>query len=180
MTNDISLPESQDGPETRPKPRFDFRPALESDRQYLVDIEEICMRDYVIALVGEWIPATLDEIVPDEHRIVVRDGHDAGCIATIRYSDHIWLDKLYVSPDHQRQGLGAAVLRRLVTDAAAQGLPLRLCVLTTNPAINFYKREGLKVFGETPQRIFMEHDALLGLAGPAVPRPLGRPLMPFA
>lgn len=119
------------------------------------------MRDYVIALVGEWIPASLEELVLEDHRLIVEDGQDAGCVATLTFPDHVWLDKLYIAPDHQRRGLGSAVLRRIAAEAAAVELPLRLCVLTSNPAIAFYRREGLKIFGRTPFRIFMEHDELL-------------------
>ena len=161
-----------------PAPRFDLRPAVEADRRYLVDIEEICMQDYVIALVGEWIPADPNDLALDEHRLIVVDGQDAGCVATVRSHDHVWVDKLYIHPAWQRRGIGAAVLRRLALEAAVLGLPLRLCVLTTNPAIAFYRREGLKVYGETPQRIFMEHDALLRIAEPVAIRPAARPFLP--
>ena len=88
-------------------------------------------------------------------RIVTVAGGDAGCLATEPRADHVWVSKLYIHPDHQRRGIGAIVLHRAIAEARAQALPLRLSVLVTNPAQAFYRREGLRAYQHTPERVFM-------------------------
>ena len=112
------------------------------------------MREYAMALWGVWRPRE-EEGPPDGTRIVVADGEDAGCVATTRHADHIWIDKLYIAPRYQRRGLGAAILQMVISEGAASNLPVRLRVLTTNPAVAFYTREGLHVYERTLERIFM-------------------------
>lgn len=113
------------------------------------------MREYAVALWGAWRPRPEQEGALDGTRIIVDDGEDAGCVATTRHADHIWIDRLYIAPSHQRRGLGAAILRMVISEGAASSLPVRLSVLTTNPAVAFYIREGLHVYEQTPERIFM-------------------------
>ncbi len=113
------------------------------------------MRDYAVALWGAWRPSPAEKLVLQSHRIIIDKGEDVGCVATVRDADHIWIDRLYIAPSHQRRGLGGAVLRMVIAEAAASNLPVRLSVLTTNPAIAFYIREGLRVYEETRERIFL-------------------------
>jgi GNAT superfamily N-acetyltransferase len=131
-----------------------LRVAIEADKPFLRWLEETTMRDYAVALWGTWRPSP-EEGATYGTRIVTCDGEDAGCVATTRQADHIWINKLYIAPEYQRRGLGAAVLRLVISEGAASNLPVRLGVLTTNPAIAFYIREGLRVYEETPERIFL-------------------------
>jgi hypothetical protein len=43
----------------------------------------------------------------------------------------------------------------VISEAAATNRSVRLSVLTTNPAIHFYIREGLRVLEQTPERVFL-------------------------
>jgi GNAT superfamily N-acetyltransferase len=66
----------------------------------------------------------------------------AGMPARWRY-----LDAIGVDPDWQGQGLGSALLGKIVTDAAAAGLPVGLA--TDRPAnLPFYRRAGFAVTWE--------------------------------
>ena len=132
-----------------------LRAAREDDTPFLKWLEEVCMRDYAMALWGAWRPAPEETLAFQNHRIILDEGRDVGCVSTIRSADHMWVDRLYVAPSHQRRGLGGGALRMVIAEAAASHLPVRLSVLTTNPAIAFYRREGLRVYQETPERFFM-------------------------
>ncbi|WP_161807854.1 hypothetical protein [Ensifer adhaerens] len=46
-------------------------------------------------------------------------------------------------------------LRQVLSEAVALDLPVRLSVLATNPAVAFYRREGLRIQEETPERRYM-------------------------
>ena len=132
-----------------------LRPATTDDRLFIERLEEVCMRDYAIALWGGWRPDP-DGFAPDRQRIIVFDGMDAGCVETEVRPDHVWLDKFYLLPSHQRRGIGAAVLHTLIGEAKSLALPLRLSVLTTNPAQAFYRREGLQELSRDAERIRFE------------------------
>lgn len=111
------------------------------------------MRGYAEALWGSWRPsATMGTLPLDGHEIVLLDGEAVGCVAATWHADHLFIDKLYIAPAFQNRGLGAQVLRRKVEEAAARGLPVKLSVLTTNPARKFYEREGFSVETETAER----------------------------
>jgi GNAT superfamily N-acetyltransferase len=119
-------------------------------------LEEVCMRDYATALWGQWRPRPAEDFRAERHRIIVGDDTDVGCIETIIQADHLRLGKLYLLPDYRRRGWGAEILSRIVTEAHSLNLPLRLSVLTTNPAQAFYRREGLSLIAQDNERLTFE------------------------
>src|SRR4051812_13981564 len=76
-------------------------------------------------------------------------------VTTITRPDHLWIDQLYVSPRFQRKGIGSTALRMLLSEAAAMEAPVKLSVIVTNPALDFYLRHGLRIHEQTPERSFM-------------------------
>jgi len=135
-----------------------LRQAVSTDQRLVAYLEEVCMRDYAVALWGQWRPRPAENFLADRHRIIVSDDTDIGCVETVRHDDHLWLGKLYLLPSHQRKGLGAEVLHEMILEARGFGLPLRLSVLTTNPAQAFYRREGLVARSNDQERIIFETD----------------------
>lgn len=133
-----------------------LRPASDQDSSLVDHLEEVCMRDYATALWGQWLPRPEGPFPADQHRIIVHSGIDVGCVETIRQPDHLWLNKFYLLPAYQRRGIGAIILKRMVDEAAALGLPLRLSVLTTNPAQAFYRREGFREIKRDQERVRFE------------------------
>lgn len=131
------------------------RPATEADKPFLSQLEEACMRESAVALWGAWRPRPFDEQTLDGCRIIVEGEESIGCVTTIARPDHIWIDQLYISPRFQGKGIGSAVLRMILSGAAKVGVPIRLSVLATNPALDFYLRHGLCIHEETPERRFM-------------------------
>jgi GNAT superfamily N-acetyltransferase len=131
------------------------RPATEADKPFLSWLEEACMREYAVALWGAWRPRPPDEQTLDGCRIIVEDRESIGCMTTIAHPDHIWVDQLYVSPGFQGKGIGSTALRMIISEAAAMGVPVRLSVVATNPAIGFYLLHGLRIYEETSERRIM-------------------------
>jgi len=66
-----------------------------------------------------------------------------------------WVAHLYVSAEHQRKGIGSALLRK-----AKEGYPqLRLWVFQRNePAITFYERRGFNLVEQTDGTGNEEHE----------------------
>ena len=57
------------------------------------------------------------------HEIIELDGLAVGCVGTNLEVDHLFIDKLYIAPSFQRNGIGASVLRTIVSQAAKRGVP---------------------------------------------------------
>jgi len=83
------------------------------------------------------------------------DGRDAGCVNSLLHPNHLWLDELYIAPSLQSRGLESRVLRLILLEAATERLPIRMSVLTTNPALAFYRRHGFRVDRETKERRYL-------------------------
>jgi ribosomal protein S18 acetylase RimI-like enzyme len=66
------------------------------------------------------------------------------------------LQQFFISPDHQRRGIGTEVLNSLVAIWKATGKPVVLTVLKNNPARRLYERFGFSVVGEAGVKFEME------------------------
>ncbi len=137
---------------------FTVRPAVAADRQ---DIEEICDR-----ALGETEIDVFDrtfDVLRGENLIAEADGALAGLLSTAVFGGELVIVLLSVYPEHQGQGVGAALLRAAVDLAKKRGLPsVRVAVSNDDiPLIYFYQRHG-----------FVLYDIALGLladrAGAAV------------
>ncbi|KQV32312.1 hypothetical protein ASC97_01575 [Rhizobium sp. Root1203] len=131
------------------------RPAIETDKPFLVWLEEACMREYAVALWGSWSPHLNARNSIDDCQIIANDGHDVGCVTVEKHSDHLWLDELFIEPAFQRRGIGSKILWSVIADAEGLETPLRLSVLTTNPALDFYLRHGFRIHQETAERQYL-------------------------
>ena len=57
-------------------------------------------------------------------------------------TDHIWLDHLYIKPEHQNKQLGKKALTRVIELAKEKGLVLRLGALKGSRSNRFYQNNG--------------------------------------
>ena len=78
-------------------------------------------------------------------RHVLLDGERVGFIV-VRPQDDGWLlDHLYLLPQAQGRGIGAAVLADLLAHADARRLPVRVGALRGSDANRFYLRHGFEL-----------------------------------
>ena len=118
-----------------------LRDAELSDGPLVVWLEEVCMKEYAIALWGHWRPSSkLADLDLSNHQIIEHKGTNVGCVALNWSSDCLFLARLYLAPDCRNRGIGTHVLRKVVQLATLKSIPIRLSVLKTNPAINFCLR----------------------------------------
>lgn len=142
-------------------PVFELRPATAEDLELCYAITKDAMRAYAEATWGPWIddeqrPKHADLYTPLTHRIVQVGAEPAGLVAVEDLPDHRWLVKLYLLARHRGSGIGSALLRQVLDEAAAAGKPVRLRVLRVNTrARALYERNGFRVFDQTPERLFM-------------------------
>ncbi|MFF7789144.1 GNAT family N-acetyltransferase [Streptomyces sp. NPDC007991] len=139
-----------------------MRPAEPADVEPIAELRAVVMRPDLERL-GRY----------DEHRvrqrlrdgfsarhtsIIETDGSFAGSVA-LRPSEtdenvH-WLEHFYLAPALQGRGLGAAVLRTLLTRTDADSALVRLNVLQGSPARRLYERHGFTIECQDPVDIFM-------------------------
>lgn len=88
--------------------------------------------------------------------------------STWRGSRSLYLEDLFVRPEHRRRGAGLALMRELAREALARGCPrFDWQVLDWNtPSIAFYERLGAKIQREWLS-VRLEGDALARLAASA-------------
>ena len=86
---------------------------------------------------------------PKQYQVLVAGGHDVGAVAIDWMEDEAFLADLEIMPEWRGRGLGTAVLRALIAEAAARRLPVALQVLKGNPARRLYERLGFLYIAET-------------------------------
>jgi len=140
----------------------ELRPATRADLEFALDALRAAMREYVAATWGSWDDAHQRALFAPSfdlrtHRILRRDGEDAGVLAVETRVHCVTLGRIFLLPRHQRRGVGGTVVRALLAAAHARGLPVELTVLRANAAARvFYERLGFRVVGETPTHFHME------------------------
>lgn len=96
---------------------------------------------------------------PEDTRIITRDGEeDIGWIEFRKTGDEIFLKQLYISPVHQRRGIGSQVMQRLLQECHATAGSIALFVLKNNPACRFYERHGFSIVQETRTKFIMRRE----------------------
>jgi ribosomal protein S18 acetylase RimI-like enzyme len=82
---------------------------------------------------------------PDRTRIITVDGRDVGSFTVDDSPDEIYLGRIQVLPECQGRGIGARLIRGLLDQAAARGVPVMLDVLTVNRRAHaLYRRLGFR------------------------------------
>jgi ribosomal protein S18 acetylase RimI-like enzyme len=76
--------------------------------------------------------------------VIMRAGNGAGRLYIDRNArEHSVID-IALLPEHRGHGLGAAIMRDLMDEAAAAGKPLTIYVEKFNPALRLYRRLGFQ------------------------------------
>jgi GNAT superfamily N-acetyltransferase len=81
-------------------------------------------------------------------RLILVDGERAGCVGFRLGTAEIKIDSFYLERQLHGCGLGSRILKALLAEADATGLPVRLEVLRGSPADRFYERHGFVKIGE--------------------------------
>lgn len=153
-------PAHADAPATAP-PAVHRRRAVEQDRAFFWALRRDALRAYSEPIFG-WDDdvqrANADHdfgFQPLE--ILEIEGRRVGYLCVIEHEDHDFLDEIALIASARGRGLGASLIRAALEGARARGVPLRLSVLTNNPAKRLYDRLGFVVVSSDAARIRMEH-----------------------
>lgn len=135
-----------------------FSPTTPSDVDLLVTIRITAMRES-LERVGRFDPKRarqrfLASFNPAFYRFIEADGVRAGFVLVRPQENHLYLDHLYIAPEHQGKGIGAAVLREIFADADSQRMPIRLGALRGSESNRFYQRHGFEQTNEAEWDIY--------------------------
>jgi ribosomal protein S18 acetylase RimI-like enzyme len=102
----------------------------------------------------EWVDANQEAQFaslwrPNDTRIIVLQGKEIGWLGFRQTGDEVFLKQLYISPAHQRCGIGSAVMQLLLEEQVKTAKSMALFVLKKKPAFRFYERHGFEVVRET-------------------------------
>jgi ribosomal protein S18 acetylase RimI-like enzyme len=135
-----------------------LRPALSADYSFALSLYVQTIKPLATAWMA-WVDHEQEAQFaslwrPNDTRIVVLDGEGIGWVEFRQTGDETFLKQLYVTPLHQRRGIGSQVMRRL-NEQGRTAKSMALFVLKNNPAFRFYKRHGFEVVQETHSTFVM-------------------------
>lgn len=144
-------------------PTFRLRQASVDDAPLFYSVIDQTMRDFIITTWGTW---NEDRVRHESHedscspnaQVVLVDDISVGVLVVDRFLTHVQIEQIYLLPEYQRVGIGTALIKSLMFEAAKFKIPVRLRVMAVNPAKNFYERFGFIVTEATPEFFFMEKD----------------------
>ncbi len=139
--------------------RIGLRDSVPADFDFLFALHAATIKEYV-ELTWGWDEAAQvqryrDTFEPGDTRIVTLDGTDIGMMAVEEREAETFLALIEIAPRHQHQGIGTALICKLMAEAAEKGKSVGLQVLKVNPAKALYDQLGFKVIGETEAHYIM-------------------------
>ena len=146
-----------------------FGPVAEDDFEPLLAIRTDVMREH-LERVGRYTPERSRRMFRghfDEPgtRLILQDGVRVGCVGFREHEQEIRIDSFYLERRLHGSGLGTTILKALLAEADATGLPVRLEVLTGSKADRLYLRHGFVKVREDAIEGFYERPA----AGQSIP-----------
>ena len=132
--------------------RWRFGPPSEADFEPLLALRIDVMREHlerVFRYSPERARALFREAFDEAGmRLILIDGERAGCVGFRVGQAEIKIDSFYLERRYHNRCLGSVMLKALLVEADALGLPVRLEVLHGSPAARYYLRHGFVKVGE--------------------------------
>ena len=140
---------------------FTIRQSNVDDAPLFYRVIEQTMREFIISTWGRWnesrvLQESLEDSISPNSQIIQIGGIGVGVFLVERFPTHIQLEQIYLLPEYQRLGIGSALMHSLIKEASQTMIPIRLRVMTINPAKKFYEKLGFIVSEVTPEFFFME------------------------
>ncbi|MGF9759362.1 GNAT family N-acetyltransferase [Microvirga sp. 0TCS3.31] len=137
---------------------IDLRPACSDDYIFALDLYLKTIKPFANAWVN-WVDEEQEAQFAnlwrqDDTKIITFKREDIGWVEFRWTGDELFLKQLYITPMHQRQGIGSQIIR-LLNEQARTAKSMALFVLKNNPAFRFYERHGFEVVRETHTTLVM-------------------------
>ncbi len=156
--------------DAEPARRVGLRPVTAGDEDFLCAVyastraDELTLVDWsdtdkaaFVAMQFAAQTAHYREHYPDAYQAVIEvDGAPVGRLYLDRRTDEIRIVDIALLPEARGHGVGAHLLRRVLEEGAARGVPVRIHVERFNRALGLYRRLGFSEIGESGVHVFME------------------------
>lgn len=150
--------------------RVTFRPIAPEDEPFLRRVYSSTRTEELAPLgwSAEQQRAFLDQQFDAQHRhyqtyyadaeflLILLGERPIGRLYVARWPEQIALIDITLLPEHRGAGIGSALLRGLIDEAAAAGQPLRIHVEKFNPALRLYARMGFRPIEDKGVYWYME------------------------
>ncbi|MFC1932900.1 GNAT family N-acetyltransferase, partial [Chloroflexota bacterium] len=138
-----------------------LRKATADDSEFAYQTKKAAFREYVKKVWGwdEDEQRQLHErrFASQDFQLIQVSGINVGILAVAWQPDCVKVNQMFIVPEYQSRGIGAACIMRIIEDAAVHKLPVRLQVLkVNNRAVAFYQRMGFRCTGESDTHVLME------------------------
>lgn len=129
-----------------------FAPTSEADFEPLLALRIEVMREH-LERVFRYEPSRARRVFRESFdepgmRLILLGEERVGCVGFRIGESEIKLDSFYLAKHLHNSGMGAEILKVLLAEADALGLPVRLEVLLGSPADRFYLRHGFVKIGQ--------------------------------
>ena len=129
-----------------------FAPVSEADFEPLLAIRIDVMREH-LERVFRYKPSRARRLFREHFnepglRLILVGDETAGCVGFRVGEAEIKIDSFYLARKYHNRGLGTVILKVLLAEADALGLPVELDVLHGSPAKRFYERHGFVKQGQ--------------------------------
>jgi ribosomal protein S18 acetylase RimI-like enzyme len=91
-----------------------------------------------------------------EFQLILLGDEPVGRLYLDRREDEIRIIDIALLTEHRRKGIGSHLLREILVEGEAAGLPVRIHVERYNPALRLYDRLGFKQIGDQGVYYLME------------------------
>ena len=138
-----------------------LRKATQDGKQFAYKVKRAAMREYV-ELVWGWDEDLQWQLhdrrfQEQDFQIISLGGVEIGIMSVAERPDCLFINQLYVLPEHQGQGVGRKCMLTVMERGRSLGLPVRLQVMRVNPrAVAFYQRLDFTITGETATHVLMQ------------------------
>ena len=93
-------------------------------------------------------------------KILMVGGESAGFFSMEERREEVWLEALFILPEHQRRGIGTRLVGEALWKARQTGVPVRCLVMEFNPAaVAFYKQFGFVQYDVGKRCVYLESTA---------------------
>lgn len=138
-----------------------LRKATANDSEFAYRTKKAAFKKYVEKVWGwdeeEQCQLHQRRFASQDFQVIQVSGIDVGVLSTVRQPDCVKVNQIFILPEYQNRGIGAACMMRIIEVAALSGLPVRLQALKVNTrAIAFFQRLGFTSTGETDTHVVME------------------------
>jgi N-acetylglutamate synthase-like GNAT family acetyltransferase len=146
---------------------FTLRPATVDDIDFIYDLRFKTMKPFFDGTLG-WNEAKEREKAADEltnSEIVMIDKKSVGVIKVIPRADELHFHQMQILPEHQKGGIGAELLQRVIKRSEISNKPITLFVMKNTPAKRLYEQFGFSVIDDFEYNCRMCREPILNHEG---------------